>query len=182
LNLEQSLRQNRETPTYHYLGETLQLNLVISNTGVGHDFPAGTIDINEAWVSLVVRDVEGRTIFQSGDVNENDELDQSAHSYLSIPVNRQGKAVWRHDLFNMIGETFRNVIRAGESDLASYTFEIPFWAKGPLIIDASLKYRKLNTRYAKWSLKDRYKPLPIVDMARDSLIVELRHEPEISPN
>ena len=182
LNLDQSLRQTHETPTYHYLGETLKLELIISNTGVGHDFPAGTIDINEAWVSLTVRDIEGEIVFQSGGVDAQDELDPDAHRYLSIPVDRHGKAVWRHDLFNMTGEAFRNVIKAGESDLASYAFEIPYWAKGPLTVDAALKYRKLNTRYAKWALKGQYKPLPIVEMAQQSLVVELRKKPEIRSN
>ena len=180
LNLDESLRDHRETPDYHYLGERLSLNVVVNNTGVGHDFPAGTIDINEAWVNLIVRDAENRVVYQSGAIDSDDVLDTTSHRYLSVPVNRQGKAVWRHDLFNMTGEAFRNVVKAGESDVVNYSFEIPYWAKGPLVIDATLKYRKLNTRYAKWALKDKYRPLPIVDMARDSEIIELRHEPPVS--
>ena len=179
LNLDESLRSHPETPDYHYLGETVELNVIVSNTGVGHDFPAGTIDINEAWVDLVVRDAEDQIIYHSGVIDENDILDSAAHRYLSIPVNRQGKAVWQHDLFNMIGETFRNVVKAGESDVVNYQFEIPYWAKGPLTINATLKYRKLNTRYAKWALKEKYRKLPIVDMARDSEIIEVRHEPKV---
>lgn len=179
LPLDNSLRTHREKPTYYYLGEKLVLNIITSNTGVGHDFPGGTIDINQAWIQLNVRDAEGISVFDSGALDANDVLDSNAHWYGAIPVNRQGHAVWRHDLFNMIGESYHNVIKAGASDIATYEIEIPHWAKGPLIVNATLKYRKLNTRYARWALGDRYQPLPITTMARDNLLVELRHEPRV---
>jgi len=179
LNLDESLRLHKETPEYFYLGETIELDVIVSNTGVGHDFPGGTIDINEAWVYILVRDTEGRTIYQSGSVDKKDQLDTRAHRYLSIPINRQGKAVWRHDLFNMTGETYRNVIKAGGSDVISYQFTLPYWTKGPLVVDALLKFRKLNTRYAKWALNTLYQPLPIVVMAKDNRIIEVRHEPRV---
>lgn len=179
LNLDESLRLHKETPFYYYLGEKIKLNVVVSNTGVGHDFPGGTIDINEAWVHLVVRDIEGRIVYQSGTLDKEDNLETAAHRYLAIAVNRQGKEVWKHDLFNMTGETYRNIIKAGSSDVASYEFTLPQWVKGPLVVDALLKYRKLNTRYARWALKEQYQPLPVVIMARDSLKIETRLEPRV---
>jgi hypothetical protein len=179
LHLDETLRQPQETPDYHYLGETVELSVIVGNSGVGHDFPGGTIDINEAWVDLEVSDAEGRLIYRSGEIGAADELDPQAHRYLSIPVNREGKAVWRHDLFNMTGETYRNVIKSGGSDVVDYAFEIPYWAKGPIVVNARLRYRKLNARYARWALKENYRKLPIVDMAHDNIVIELRQEPEV---
>lgn len=179
LPLDSSLRKHKEKPTYNYLGDKLTLNIVTSNIGVGHDFPGGTIDINQAWIHLRVLDAEGKPVFESGAIDANDILDSNSHWYGAIPVNRQGHAVWRHDLFNMIGESYRNVIKAGASDIATYELEIPHWAKGPLIVGASLKYRKLNTRYARWALGDQYQRLPITTMAKDNLVIELRHEPRV---
>lgn len=179
LHLDETLRQPQETPDYHYLGETVELRVIVGNGGVGHDFPGGTIDINEAWIDLEVADAEGRAVYRSGEIGAADDLDPQAHRYLSIPVNRQGKAVWRHDLFNMTGETYRNVIKSGGSDVVEYAFEIPYWAKGPMVVNARLRYRKLNARYARWALKENYRSLPIVDMAHDNIVIEVRREPEV---
>jgi uncharacterized membrane protein len=179
LTLEESLRGHRETPHYKYLGETVALNVVVSNVGVGHDFPGGTTDINEAWVELKIKDATGQLVYASGTLDEEGYLDQSSHIYQSIPVDKNGNHVWKHDLFNRIGETYKNVVKAGESDIVQYNFEVPKWAKGPLVATVTLKYRKLNTRYAKWALKDQYRPLPIVDMAHHSLLIDILDQPSL---
>ena len=180
LSLDERLREHRETPYYYYLGETVNLKVLINNIGVGHEFPGGTIDLNEAWVELMVHDAAGELVHSSGGLSEDGFLDPEAHAYRSIPVDRYGKQVWTHELFNMVGETYKNVIEPGGSDIAEYTFVVPSWAKGPLVIDATVKYRKLNQRYAKWALGDKYQDLPIIDMARDTLLLELLHEKEVT--
>jgi len=176
LTVRESLRKHSETPFYLYLNETASLNVSVANIGVGHNFPGGSTDINQAWVALTVFDAAGEKVFQSGGIGENEILDPSAHIYQSIPVDRFGNHVWKHDLFNMVGRTYKNIIEAGDTDLVTYDFIIPSWAKGPLTVTATLRYRKLNTRYAKWALKDLYTPLPIVDMARDTLVIEVLKE------
>lgn len=177
LNIQESLRQHSETPFYFYLNEKAKINVSVSNTGVGHNFPGGTTDINQAWVAIDVFDATGKKVFQSGGINENEILDPKSHIYQSIPIDRSGNHVWKHDLFNMVGRTYKNIIEAGETDLISYEFTLPPWTKGPITVSATLRYRKLNTRYAKWALKDLYTPLPIVDMARDTLVIAVLNEP-----
>ncbi|MBB3063168.1 multiheme c-type cytochrome [Microbulbifer rhizosphaerae] len=180
VSLDESLRKHQETPYYHYLGETVTLKVLVNNIGVGHEFPGGTIDLNQAWVELLVRDATGKAVYSSGTLSEDGYLDQDAHIYRSIPVDRHGKQVWTHELFNMVGETYKNVIAPGGSDIAEYQFEVPSWVKGPLVVDATVKYRKLNQRYAKWALQDKYQELPVVDMARDTLVLDILHEKEVT--
>lgn len=177
LNLNERLRQHSETPSYFYLGETVNLTISVSNVGVGHDFPGGTTDINQAWVYLSVRDSLNNSIFTSGEIGDDEFLDPQSYIYQSIPIDRNGNHVWRHDLFNMTGETYKNVVKAGKTDIVNYRFDLPSWVKGPIIIEARLKYRKLNTKYAKWALGDLYRPLPVVDMAQDTLVLDILHEP-----
>lgn len=161
-------------PYFLYKGEMASINVVVANVGVGHDFPAGTIDINQAWVAFQVFDADGEIIYVSGDVDEEGYLDEQAYQYRSIPVDRQGNHVWKHDLFNMVGTTSINVVKAGQSDVVNYQFKVPYWIKGPISISAQVKYRKLNTQYAKWALQGDYQPLPITDMARAQLTVPIR--------
>jgi hypothetical protein len=152
----------------------------VTNRGVGHEFPGGTIDINQAWLEFLVHDSEGAQVFASGTVDAANEVDPGATFYRSLPVDRHGKLVWRHDLFNMVGESFRRVIPAGESDIVEYEFEVPSWAKSPLTVTATLRYRKLNERYARWALGEHYVDMPAVNMAWASLDIPVRLRREVN--
>ncbi len=177
--LDEGLRNFEETPYYFYLGERADISTVISNRGVGHDFPGGSIDINQAWVEFLAMDAEGEVFYHSGLIDENNVVDPSAYFYRSLPVDRHGNLVWRHDLFNMVGESFRRVIKAGESDIVQNSFFIPAWAKSPVTVTATLKYRKLNERYARWALKDRYIEIPAINIAWDSLDIPVKIRKEV---
>ena len=52
LSIDENIRTYSETPYYFYLDEKPNINVVVSNIGVGHSFPGGTKDINEACVRL----------------------------------------------------------------------------------------------------------------------------------
>lgn len=169
----------QETPAYFYLNEKVSLNLIITNANVGHDFPGGTTDINEVWIHFKVSDSQNRIIYESGAIEESNDVDPNAYFYLSKPIDRQGNHIWKHDLFNMVGDSFKRVIKAGQSDIVSYDFEVPSWAKGPLTISSIVRYRKFNNQYARWALDDPTIELPIVNMARDALTIPLRKKHEV---
>lgn len=170
-----------EPPDYVYLGEVLEFTATVANAQVGHNFPGGTTDINEAWLHVRLADAQDRTVYESGGVGDDGAVDGAAYFYKSVPIDRQGEPVWRHDLFNMVGDSFKRVIPAGKADTVAYRARIPGWAKGPLMVSATLKYRKLNLRYARWALDDPGLSLPIVDLAADSLSVPVRIKPEALP-
>lgn len=180
--LENQERGSITAPYFYYLNEKAKLNVVVSNIGVGHNFPGGSIDINEAWVEVVITDAQGELVFSSGLLNDKDEVDPKSHFYRSIPVDRHGKDVWRHDLFQMTGDRYRNTVPPGGSDIATYEFDIPSWAISPLQVSSALKYRKLNKRYTAWVLQNEGASLPIVDMARDSLSIPIKSQPDIYPH
>jgi len=178
------LMPSTEAPAYVHLGETVTLEVVVSNAQVGHAFPGGTTDLNEAWLHVLVTDSQGMTVHESGAMDSSQEVDAKAHFYRSIAIDRAGDEVWRHDLFNMVGDSFKRVIPPGGSDVAHYTFNVPDEVKGPLHVSARLLYRKLNPRYARWALKDDTIELPVVEMATASLVLPVKIQPEIllAPN
>jgi len=178
--LAPALRNYDEAPYYYYLGETAKVRVLVSNRGVGHNFPGGTIDINESWIELVVLDSEGRRVYSSGHIGEDNYVDPKANFYLAMAVDKKGEQVWRHDLFNMIGESYRRIVPSGESDVVEYTFDVPSWAKSPLTVTATLRYRKLNERYARWALKDKYVQIPAVNVGWASLDIPLRVRHEVN--
>jgi hypothetical protein len=170
----------KEAPPYFYFGEPANLTVVVSNIGVGHDFPGGTTDINEAWIHLRVVDAEQNLVFESGGLTANNDVDPDALFYRTIAIDRAGKHVWKHDLFNMVGDSYKKMIPAGESDVVTYEISVPAWAKSPLSASATVRYRKLNNQYARWVLKRPDAVLPIVDVARSVLSIPVREKPKVA--
>jgi len=169
-SLASQVKTHTEAADYLYIGQTSPLEVIVSNTGIGHNFPAGTIDLQLAWLFVEGRDAQGRQVFSSGHMQDNTPEAQ-AHVYQALPVNRDGAHVWRHDLFNSIGRSFERVIPAGQSDLARYSISIPHWAESPVTIIAKLQFQKLNNRYAQWALQEQYTPVQTITLAWDSLVV-----------
>ena len=151
--------------------ESARLNVSVTSRRIGHNFPAGTIDINQPWIELVVNDANDHVVFESGGIDANNHVDKEARFYFSQLVNRQGKPVWRHDLFNAVGESYVNLIPPGGSDIQTYDFFVPEWAVAPLKATATLRYRKFNQYYVNWALGNEKTKLPIVDMASAELLM-----------
>lgn len=95
------------SPAYLYLGEQARIRVNVVNAGVGHEFPGGTIDINEVWIAFRVVDAQNNVAYESGQMTKENKIDPKAVFYRSIPVDRNANHVWRHDLFNMIGDSYR---------------------------------------------------------------------------
>ncbi len=155
-------------------GGEIRLNVGVSSNRIGHYFPAGTVDINEPWLELVVKDADGKSVYASGLIGPDNHVDPEARFYFSRLVNRDGKHVWRHDLFNAVGESHVNLLHPGRADIQTFRIRIPEGAKGPLQAHARLRYRKFNQRYAAWALDDKDIRLPIVDMAEARLSIALQ--------
>ena len=169
------LRLNISTPMEHTpkAGDEADLLITVTSRQIGHFFPAGTIDINQPWIELVVIDSSGNIIYSDGLIDGQGVVDPKARFYYSILIDRNGNHVWKHDLLNAVGETHLNLIKPGESDMQRYSFTIPEKTIGPLKVSARLRYRKFNQKYATWALGKNGKDLPIVDLASDELIVPL---------
>jgi len=179
-HIDPKVAESRESPAYFYLGEQVAIKVAVTNAQVGHGFPGGTTDINEAWIHFMVNDSQGNRIYESGTLDAEGNVEPDAYFYKSTPIDRLGNDVWRHDLFNMVGDSFKRVIPPGGTDITSFSFRVPDWTKGPLTVTADLNYRKLNSRYAKWALKDQNIQLPIVVMATDSLTLTVKTKPEVT--
>jgi len=177
--IDPSISTDKNAPAYFYLGEEVNIKVVVTNSQVGHNFPGGTIDINEVWINFKAVDAQNNVIYESGEINSGNDVDPNAYFYRSLPIDRNGKHIWRHDLFNMTGNSYKNIIPSGKSDVVDYKFIIPSWAKSPLSVSAVLRYRKFNNKYAKWALQDDRINPPIVDMARHAITLPVRIKKEI---
>jgi hypothetical protein len=66
-------------------GQGLEIPVEIENVGAGHRVPAGFSQEREIWVHLVVRDADGRTLYEVGRVDRADE-DLHDKTFLRVSV------------------------------------------------------------------------------------------------
>jgi len=169
-----------ELPSYVYNDQDFNFNVIVSNHFVGHDFPAGAIDLHQAWLEVTVSDHSGKVVFQSGNVNAQGDIVNSPHIYQTIPIDKHGEHVWKHDLFNMIGDSYKKVIPSGSADTVNYNLKVPSWVKGKLIIHVKLNYRKLNKKYYEWVTGESINNLPVINMSYDTLSIPIIAKREVS--
>ena len=134
-----------------HAGETCLLDIVVSNRGAGHEFPAGYLDMEEAWLEVTLRDGAGRTLAESGQIaTERDALPPDTHSYRAVPLDRTGSALEHHELWRQVTTASRRAIPAGGSDIARYRITLPAHFTPPLTVQARLRSRSLRPDFARW--------------------------------
>ena len=135
-------------------GETVTLDIVVSNRGIGHSFPSGYEDLKDAWLEVTLSDGDGAALLQSGALaSEADALPQDTHAYRMVALDRSGNVLTRHNLTEMVTTVYRRAIPPGSSDIARYTFRVPQRnadgqpLRGPLRLHARLRYRPLRPEF-----------------------------------
>jgi hypothetical protein len=118
-------------------GDLVNIKLHLHNNKTGHDFPAGPLDVLESWVELTVKDNLGNTLMELG-------ADRTISPSIDAPVvykadwyDKQGLPVERHNLWDVVGASYKRVIRSGGSDVVDVPFRCPGIARPRLSESAS---------------------------------------------
>ena len=106
-------------------GEQVNLQVLISNNKVGHDFPTGPLDIIQSWVEVTVRDQNGNVVFETGQRDDRHFINPGAFIFKAEPVDQYGKLIDRHNLWEMVGVRYRRSLFPGQSDRAEFVFNCP---------------------------------------------------------
>lgn len=105
-------------------GEPLQLDVVVRNEGIGHDFPTGMPDLQESWLEVTLQDRAGRTRLVSGRVTPGSPL-TNAHSYRLVARDRDQRPVLHGNLDEMVSVAEWRRIPSGSADVARFSFRAP---------------------------------------------------------
>ena len=137
-----------------------EVQVKVTNTGAGHGIPTGFTPERQVWIEIVVMDSTGRVLFVSGDLDNNKDL-RNNHSHQveagEVPfdkylINFQSKFIRgrRGDgkpeeilLPTLALRIEKNNIMPFESKYGYYPITVPVDVKGPLYIEARLRYRNL---------------------------------------
>ncbi|MCZ6787080.1 MAG: tetratricopeptide repeat protein [Planctomycetota bacterium] len=142
-------------------GEKVIFDVVVRNKGVGHTFPGGTNDSNEAWIDFRITDPAGRVLYRSGAIDEKRYVDRKAHFYRVVMVRHDGTEATDRDPHTFHVPAFSRVIGPGTADVARYGITVPPDLAGQRIrIQARLQWRKVNRRYTEFVFKERTMKVP----------------------
>ncbi len=122
-------------------GQRVALDIVIRNLLVGHRFPGGVLDIQDAWIEVEVTDAAGKRIAQSGLSHETDPKDEDAHTLRTLVVDERGEVLEHHEMAEMRTQIATQTLAAREAQAIRYAFEVPKTAAMPLAVIARLRHR-----------------------------------------
>lgn len=163
-------------------GERYLIALVVRTTGMGHALTQGTADSNELWLDVSVTDGD-RSIGQSGAVDPRGAVDEWAYFANAYLLDRNGERIDRRNAQDIFVALYDHQIPPGAATVVHYTFTVPSSARGPIAIEARLRYRKFDTIYNGYVQGDprAINDLPITDLAADRLELTVAGGESVEP-
>ena len=132
-------------------GERLVLDVVLRNRDVGHRFPGGVMDAQDAWIEVVVRDAGGRVLAEAGTEQETSGDDPTAHRLRSSMVDEDGQPVLERQTNRFRGAAYNHTLQPREATVVQYPLDVPQSAALPLSVTARLRHRTRNLPLQKVS-------------------------------
>lgn len=145
-------------------GDSLTVDVIVTNKNMGHSFPPELRDFYEAYIEFNVADANGKILFSSGYIKPNGYIDESAHNYKTYLVTGDGGFNDKHHIWKTKAIAQNNQIQSGRSDVARYRFTVPQDVSGKLKMTAKLQYRRFTRVFSDYVL-GKSVDYPIVLMA-----------------
>ena len=134
--------------------ESTRVDVVVRTRGVGHRFPAGTIDAFDIWLEVKAADENGKVIFWNGRIaapDGNGPVDPGAHFYRAYMLDEHGNLINKRNAWAARTILYSNTIPPGAADTVRYRLEIPHDSGEVLTLEATLNYRKFNWWHTQWA-------------------------------
>lgn len=130
-------------------GQEVDLRVRILNNKAGHDFPTGPMDMIQAWIEVEVRDDKGEVIYHGGYLDEKGFVQGLPVIYRADGFDRKGELIDRHNLWDLVGASYKRTLFPGMSDSIKVPFNVPesIDLKQNLNIEVKLQYRKANPEF-----------------------------------
>lgn len=145
-------------------GHDFQISLELRNRGVGHDFPAGTNDSNQAWLEVSATDSSGRTVYHSGAIAPGGDPDEAAYALRAVYADAKGRLVDRRTATtDAVTRVATTVLSPGESTEVKYAITLDEQTRFPVRVDARLNWRKFSAAFLR-SVFDGAEPPPQIPL------------------
>lgn len=122
-----------------------QFDVVITNTNIGHNFPAGARDLRNVWLEITLTDSSGKIIGTSGHEYSESGMEEDVHVLQVGLVDANGQLVEEHGVGHFRTPLFDQTIPPADSRAARYLLESKTNITWPLQVRARL----LQKRYSQ---------------------------------
>lgn len=149
-------------------GRRYLLDVVVRTVGVGHTFTQGTADSNEIWVDITAT-VDGSVVGRSGGRRSDGAVDPWSHFLNAYLLDRDGGRIDRRNAQDIFVPLYNHQLPPGAADVIHYQLDVPADARGTLVVDVAVQYRKFDTTYMRYFQGDAFEgnDLPITTLAHD---------------
>ncbi|WNJ19104.1 tetratricopeptide repeat protein [Pontibacter sp. G13] len=154
------------------VGDHVRLEVLVSNTQVGHNLPAGTNDSNEWWLEVSAGS-QGKPVLISGDLGEDRMVDSTAHKFHAVLIDREGGEINRRNVHDWHATIYNSSVPSGLTHIIHYEWTIP---QGQAIdeITVHLKQRKFNRDIHAWTLARTAPNRPVPDQPITTVATGIR--------
>ena len=155
-------------------GATYVLDAVLRTLTLGHHFTQGTADSNEVWLEVVATSGD-RLLGHSGSRDSSGAVDPWSHFVNSFVLDRDGGRIDRRNVEDIFTPLYNHQIPPGSADVVHYRLTLPADVTEPVVVTASLHYRKFDTMYLAAFQADEFvrNDLPVVTIATDEVVFPL---------
>ncbi|MBL4659481.1 MAG: hypothetical protein JKY19_03925, partial [Alcanivoracaceae bacterium] len=158
------------------IGQQVDLKILILNNKAGHDFPTGPMDMIQSWIEVMVTDEQGNNIYHGGYLDKNAYVKGLPVIYRADGFDRKGQLIDRHNLWDLVGASYKRSLYPGMSDSIKVPFSIPANTTigSKLNINVKLQYRKANPEFLDRVYgADKKVRTPITTIAEASKIIKV---------
>ncbi len=139
-----------------------KLNITVANTGAGHSIPTGVGDLRQVWLEITIQDKANKTSFQTGVLNDKNELSKDAVIFRTVFGDEKGNEVINIAKARQVLKD--NRIKAKQS--VTETIDLPLVPQKDAMIIVRLLYRGMPQKILNMIPGKPFEPLPIIEMAR----------------
>jgi len=151
-------------------GETVTVDVSITNSGAGHMLPTGLTEMRQMWLDITATDANGNQLYRSGALDADGNIDPDALVYHTVLGDADGNPtakVWVAE--SILSD---NRILPRETAVEEHTFTIPVDTKDPVTISAKLQYRSAPQAIIDYLFDECKYDVPIINMAQASDLID----------
>lgn len=148
-----------------YMNGVITIYVTVENTGAGHIFPAGPLDINEAWLELKVADEKNNVVYHSGFMDKEGYVDKNARFLKTLELDKNGNEIKAHDVLNVVHKKNVRVIPPKGKITEMYVVKFS-GTETTFTVTARVNYRKFNQEFTDRVFGKGKMRLPVVEVAR----------------
>lgn len=125
-------------------GTRTVFDVVVRNQRVGHRFPGGTLDSQDTWIEVEIRDARGQLVAEAGTEHEKTGDDATAHRLRAAIAGDDGVPLMERQVNRFRAVVFNHTLLPREATVVQYAFDVPADLPAdaqPLRVSARLRHR-----------------------------------------